>query len=81
MRVGVPRIFVSRAVLAARTPSEAIRAACNRHRAAGYNHLIAHVSGEMYNIEVSAEDFEVIYGAEGVLAHTNNYVSPHMRAR
>lgn len=80
VRIGVPRIFVSRAVLAARTPSEAISAALNRRRAAGYNHLIAHVSGEMYNVEVSAEDFEVIYGADGVLAHTNNYVSPHMRA-
>ena len=33
----------------------------------------------MYNIEVSAEDFEVIYGADGILAHTNNYVSQHMR--
>ena len=34
----------------------------------------------MYNIEASAEDFEVIYGGEGILAHTNNYVTRHMRA-
>ena len=79
-RIGVPRIFVSRAVLAARTPAAAIRAALNRRRAAGYNHLIVHASGEMYNVEASAEDFEVIYGGEGILAHTNNYVTRHMRA-
>lgn len=79
-RIGVPRIFVSRAVLAARTPSDAIRAALNRRRAAGYNHLIVHVSGEMYNVEVSAEDFDVIYGIDGMLAHTNNYLSRRMRA-
>lgn len=79
-RFGVPRIFVSRAVLAARIPSDAIRAALNRRRAAGYNHLIVHVSGEMYNVEVSAEDFDVIYGMDGLLAHTNNYLSRRMRA-
>jgi isopenicillin-N N-acyltransferase-like protein len=71
---------VSRAVLAARTPADAIRAALNRRRAAGYNHLIVHVSGEMYNVEVSAQDFDVIYGIEGMLAHTNNYLSRRMRA-
>ncbi|GAB4539454.1 MAG: C45 family autoproteolytic acyltransferase/hydolase [Anaerolineae bacterium] len=79
-RIGVPRVFVSRAVLASRTLSEAIRAALNRRRAAGYNHLIVHVSGEMYNVEVSAQDFDVIYGIDGMLAHTNNYLSRRMRA-
>lgn len=79
-RIGVPRIFVSRAVLAARTLADAIRAALNRRRAAGYNHLIVHVSGEMYNVEVSAEDFDVVYGIDGMLAHTNNYLSRRMRA-
>ena len=47
-RVGVPRIFVSRAILSARGLAEAIRAALNRRRAAGYNHLIVHESGEMW---------------------------------
>jgi isopenicillin-N N-acyltransferase-like protein len=79
-RVGVPRIFVSRAVLAARTPTDAIKAALHRRRAAGYNHLIAHVSGEIYNVEASARDFELLYGLDGVVAHTNHYISRHMRA-
>jgi isopenicillin-N N-acyltransferase-like protein len=79
-RVGVPRIFVSRAVLAATTLSGAIQAALNRRRAAGYNHLIAHASGEIYNLEASAREFELIYATDGLLAHTNHYLSRPMRA-
>jgi len=79
-RIGVPRIFVSRAVLAAKTPAGAIQAALNRRRAAGYNHLIAHASGEIYNLEVSARNFELIYAMDGLAAHTNHYISRHMRA-
>jgi isopenicillin-N N-acyltransferase-like protein len=79
-RIGVPRIFVSRAVLAATTPGGAIQAALNRRRAAGYNHLIAHASGEIYNLEASAREFELIYATDGLLAHTNHYLSRPMRA-
>lgn len=79
-RIGVPRIFVSRAVLAATTLSGAIQAALNRRRAAGYNHLIAHASGEIYNLEASAREFELIYAMDGLVAHTNHYLSRPMRA-
>jgi isopenicillin-N N-acyltransferase-like protein len=78
-RIGIPRLVVSRAVLAARTPSEAIRSMLVSHRAAGYNHLLVHESGEMYNVEVSARRFEIIYGQEGCLAHTNHYLTPKMQ--
>lgn len=77
-RIGIPRVFVSRAVLAARTPAEAIRRCLAAHRAAGYNHLIATESGELYNIEVSARRFAVLYGEEGYLVHTNHYLDPQM---
>lgn len=80
VRVGVPRIFVSRAVLAATTPAGALQAALHRRRAAGYNHLIAHASGELYNLEASARDFELIHGLDGLLAHANHYISRRMRA-
>ncbi len=79
VRVGIPRIFVSRAVLGADRLSEAIRGVLHRQRAAGYNHLIAHSSGELYNIEVSALHFATIYGMEGMLAHTNNYLTRRMK--
>jgi len=78
-RIGIPRVIVSRAVLSARTISEAIRYMLVPWRAAGYNHLMAHESGELFNIEVSANNFAVIYGLEGCINHTNHYLDPKMQ--
>jgi len=78
-RIGIPRIFVSRAVLAAKTLADAISYMISPHRAAGYNHLLAHESGEIYNIEVSARKFAILYGLEGYLAHTNFYLDHNMQ--
>lgn len=79
-RIGIPRVIVSRAVLGAKTIGESIRRTLVPLRAAGYNHLIAHESGEMYNVEVSAHNFDILYSTEGYLAHTNNYLSAKMEA-
>jgi len=79
-RIGIPRVIVSRAVLGARTIGQAIRYTLVPLRAAGYNHLIAHESGEMYNVEVSARNFNILYATDGYLAHTNNYLSPNMES-
>ncbi len=79
-RIGIPRVVVSRAVLGARTIGSAIRHMLIPLRAAGYNHLLAHESGEMFNVEVSALNFDILSGSEGYLVHTNNYLSPKMQA-
>lgn len=79
-RIGVPRLVLSRAVLAARTPAGAIRQMLAAQRAAGYNHLLAHESGEVYNIEVSARRFAVLYAHEGYVVHTNHFLDPQMQA-
>jgi len=79
-RIGVPRLIVARGVLAARTPSDAISRALIPQRAAGYNHLIAHESGEIYSVEASARSFSLLYADDGSLAHTNFYVDPQMQA-
>ena len=78
-RIGIPRVFASRAVLAARTPAEAISSMLVPHRAAGYNHLLAHESGELYNVEVSARRFAILYAEDGYLAHTNHYLDARMQ--
>ena len=78
-RIGIPRVFASRAVLAARTPAEAISHMLVPHRAAGYNHLLAHESGELYNVEVSARRFAILYGEDGFLVHTNHYLDWQMQ--
>ena len=80
-RIGTPRVIVSRAVLGSTSPSQAIRSMVAPLRAAGYNHLLAHESGELYNIEVSARNFAMIYGGEkGRIAHTNHYLDRRMQA-
>jgi len=78
-RIGIPRIVVSRAVLAAKTLGEAIDRMLSPHRAAGYNHLLVHESGEIYNVEVSARRFAIHYGIDGYIVHTNHYLDSRMR--
>lgn len=79
-RIGIPRLYVSRAVLAAKTPGEAIRQTLIPRRAAGYNHLLAHESGEIYSVEVSARKFAVIYAQDGYMVHTNHYLDTAMQS-
>jgi isopenicillin-N N-acyltransferase-like protein len=78
-RIGIPRVILSRAVLAAKTPAEAIRHMLAPLRAAGYNHLLAHESGEMYNVEVSARHFALLYAENGTIVHTNHYLDRTMQ--
>lgn len=78
-RIGIPRVIVSRAVLSAATPADAIQHMLVPHRAAGYNHLLAHESGEMYNVEVSARSFAVLYAHENYIVHTNHYLDETMK--
>jgi isopenicillin-N N-acyltransferase like protein len=78
-RIGIPRVVNSRAVLAARTPAEAIRHMLVSHRAAGYNHQLVHESGEMYNVEVSARNFGIQYVTDGIVVHTNHFLDRQMR--
>jgi isopenicillin-N N-acyltransferase like protein len=78
-RLGIPRLVVARAVLASRRISGALGRTLISHRAAGYNHLIVHESGEMYSIEVSARRFEILHGTDGYIAHTNHYLSQTMK--
>lgn len=78
-RIGIPRLVVARAVLASRRISGAIGRALVPHRAAGYNHLLIHESGEIYSIEVSARKFEILYVNDGYMVHTNHYLDPQMK--
>ena len=79
-RIGIPRVLVSRAVLSKKSPGDAIRETLIPRRAAGYNHLIAHESGEIYSVEVSARRFAVLYGQDGYLVHTNHFLDTNMQA-
>jgi len=79
MRVGVPKMFNARRILASRSMGEAFSAAFPEKRASSYNHNICHKSGEIFSIEASATDFHIIAGTEGWLVHTNHYLSDAMK--
>jgi isopenicillin-N N-acyltransferase-like protein len=79
VRIGMPRLVVSRAVLASRRISGAMGRVLVDHREAGYNHLLIHESGEMYCVEVSARKFEVLSTTDGSIVHTNHYLDPQMK--
>lgn len=79
VRLGLPRILVSRAVLAAETLTQAMLAALHPQRAAGYNHLLATADGEIYNLEASASDFDLLPARDGLAAHTNHYRSDRLQ--
>jgi isopenicillin-N N-acyltransferase-like protein len=79
-RIGIPRVVVSRAVLGAPNLAEAIRMVLIPQRAAGYNHLLIHESGELYSLEVSARRFGILYGEDGMMVHTNHYLDAKMQA-
>lgn len=78
IRLGIPRVFVGRAVLAAPRIGRALYRAVHPRRAAGYNHVIANDSGELYSIEVTSARFDALYAKEGYLAHANHYTSPRL---
>jgi isopenicillin-N N-acyltransferase-like protein len=41
--------------------------------------MLAHESGELYNVEVSARRFALQYAEEGYLVHTNHYLDYQMQ--
>jgi len=79
VRPGVPRLLVVRAILGARTLSEAMDHCLLPSRASSYNNVLADGSGEVYSMEGSATDIEAIYIKDDVMAHANHYLAPAMR--
>jgi len=77
--IGIQRIVAARAVLASQRLDKAIQYMISAQRAAGYNHLLAHESGELYSVEVSANHFAILYGEDGYIVHTNHYLAPAMQ--
>ncbi|TSA49278.1 hypothetical protein D4R47_04090 [archaeon] len=79
IRPGIPRIFAYRDILSKTSLAEAMKAAIPRSRAAGNNHLVGNDSGEIYDLEVSATKYDTFYGEDGMLLHTNHYLSPKLQ--
>jgi len=78
-RIGIPKLFPVRKVLATRSIGAALEAAMPSGRASSYNNICSDKNGEIYSLEGSATDFECLYSVNGHMVHTNHYVSDRMR--
>jgi len=77
--VGIPTAMIFRALYGARTIVDALTYANLPQREANDNHVVADSNGQIYDIEGSAADFEIIHATDGYLVHSNHYVTQKMR--
>ena len=75
--IGVPKCFVSRAILDCKTLDEAINVTVNTKRASGYNHFL--VQGDnVWDIEIAGHDIDIQKHNKTPYTHTNHCISKHM---
>lgn len=79
VRLGVPRIIYSRAVLKAHNLEDAVQTCLPLNRAGGYHFMLAAAEGEILSLETSANLYDTRHSKGGWLLHTNHYLSPKMR--
>lgn len=79
-RVGVPRLFIVRDILAQRDLEGALTSALMPERASSYNNIISFGDGRIVNAEGSAGAAALTWSSEtgGTIAHTNHYLHEKM---
>ena len=78
-RVGIPIGMVCRAMYGAENIVDALTYANLPHKQESDNNIVADSNGQIYDIEGSATDFELIHATDGYVVHTNHYVTQRMR--
>lgn len=76
---GVPFPFLARSVLGQTRAGDAIHALGRQRRGSGSHSLIGDTDGDVFGIEATGADYEVLYAETGVLAHSNHYISPRLQ--
>ena len=71
----VPFLIMMRGVLNATSFSKAMKAVLNTRSTLSGNYLIAHRDGEVINLEVAPTDVGIVYADDGVLTHSNHFLS------
>ena len=77
-RPGVPRPVLYRLILEQGITSEVLKVFIDAKRASSCNYLIANKSGEIKDIEVTAQHHSVMDGPEDLMVHANHFVHPSM---
>lgn len=78
-KIGVPKFFLARAILDAKTLAEAENIVRNTPRASGFNHVLIQ-ENTVINIEVAGSDIDVQKVEGQPYVHTNHYLSPKLKS-
>jgi isopenicillin-N N-acyltransferase-like protein len=79
-RVGVPFHLILREALNASRLGLAVAAVYRDLRADSGNYLLAHVDGEAIDLEATPSDVGFLHPQDGLLTHTNHFVTPRLQA-
>jgi len=80
MQVGVPTYVIIREVLQQKTIGEALNAVIRARRSESFNFLIADSNGEIYNIEATPNNLDIMYVDE-YFAHANHFISNKLKIK
>lgn len=76
---GVLYPFIIRRILESVRIGDAIDAVIAKPRASGMNYVICDENGEIYDLETTAREYEVICPFDGPLAHSNHYLADRLK--
>jgi isopenicillin-N N-acyltransferase-like protein len=79
-RVGVPFHIILRGALDASRLGLAVAAVYRDVRADSGNYLLAHADGEAIDLEATPSDVGFLYPEDGLLVHTNHFITPRLQA-
>ena len=77
--VGIPIHILMRGILNSERFGDAIGKIVSANRGSANNTLIAHRDGVVIDFEMAPKELDFLYPGNGVLVHTNNFVSPRLR--
>ncbi len=76
---GVVYPFIIRRILQSVRIGDAIDAVVAKPRASGMNYVLCDENGEIYNLETTAKEYEVICPFDGPMAHSNHYLTNRLK--
>lgn len=77
--IGIPYPFVIRKILSSVIIGDAIDSIVAKPRASGMNYVLCDRYGEIYDLETSAKEYEVVCPFDQPMAHANHYLTQRLK--
>jgi isopenicillin-N N-acyltransferase like protein len=77
--IGIIYPIICRRVLEQHDLAQAVGQVIRPRRASGLHYLLMDGTGELLGIETTGTDFEILYGMDDRIVHTNHYLSERLR--